>query len=356
MPESAGGNQPDPVEDERKPGRLTGVNGQARTHEPSPLERLVAARQAEKQAQRKRDSRVLALLALVLVVLFGGGAFALVRADPSWLHRGLVRPTASARTPGPTPTASLATPLSPLNVNAPPVDPFAGTPADGWADGAAGITIPAARAHGPYTKAEVRSAYETTRKLLIAANLDWPTLHGGAPTALADLLTQQQRTQFLSGLHTTALNKDGTEQNTRTWVSSFAPGSTKFVTTVIRVHGTMSASTATDSGVAVLRITVDYLFVYAVEPPHDPADWMRIVQQAYGSVDFAQWDDPGGPLEPWYSVGSETAGDRCGSRDGYIHPDFPQGPPDSVQPSGTPRDPYSLATPAASGCQPATRT
>jgi hypothetical protein len=73
----------------------------------------------------------------------------------------------------------------------------------------------------------VRSAYETTRKLLIAANLDWPTLHGSAPTALAGLLTQQQRAQFLSGLHTTALNKDGTEQNTRTWVSSFAPGSTR---------------------------------------------------------------------------------------------------------------------------------
>jgi hypothetical protein len=26
---------------------------------------------------------------------------------------------------------------------------------------------------------------------------------------------------------------------------------------------------------------------------------MRIVQQQYGTVDFATWDDPGGRLEPW---------------------------------------------------------
>jgi hypothetical protein len=109
-------------------------------------------------------------------------------------------------------------------VNAPPVDPFIGTPANGWADGAAGIIVPAARAHGPYTTAQVRSAYETTRKLLIAGNLDWPTLRGGSPAAFTDLLTKQEQTQFLNGLNNTALDKDGTEKNTRKWVSSFAPG------------------------------------------------------------------------------------------------------------------------------------
>lgn len=43
--------------------------------EPSPLERLVAARQAEKKSQRKKDSRVLAAMALAAVVLIGGGVF-----------------------------------------------------------------------------------------------------------------------------------------------------------------------------------------------------------------------------------------------------------------------------------------
>jgi hypothetical protein len=321
----------------------------------SPLERLVAAKQAEKLAQRKRDSRVLGVLLVVAVVLVGGGVFGLVRADPSLFHKSSARTTPSVLA---APKASLATTRSPLTVNGPPADPFAGSSADGWADGTAGIVIPAARAHGPYTAAEVRSAYDTTRKLLIAENLDPATLRGGAPTAFADLLTSQQRTQFLAGLHTTALDKNGAEENTRTWVTSFAPGSARFLTTVIKVHGTMSAGTATDSGTAVLRITFDYLFAYAVEPPSVPADWMRIVQQRYGYVDFAQWDDPGGPLEPWLIVQGGPAGGQCGERDGYIHPQYPNGPPPSVQPSGSPENPYSLATPALPeyGCHRTTST
>jgi hypothetical protein len=350
MAGKAGGTEPDPGDADSKPGET----GKSRISEPSPLERLVAAHLEEKQAQRKRDSRVLALVLLVLVVFVGGGVFALVRVNPSWLHRASARPASSVR---PTPTAAAVAPLSTDLANRPPADPFAGVPADQWADGAAGITVPGARAHGPYTAAQVRLAYETTRKLLIAGNLDWPTLRGGAPSAFTALLPRSERQQFLSGLHLTALNKDGSEQNTRTWVSSFAPGSASFVTTVIKVHGTMSASTASDSGTEVLRISFDYLFAYAVEPPGHPAEWTRIVQQRYGSVDFAQWD-PGAPFEPWISVGTNSAGVLCGTRDGYLHPDYPQGPPASVQPSGPARDPYSLATtsPAPGSCEAVTRT
>ena len=290
MPGGAGGKEPDP--------------------ELSPLERLVAAKQAERLAQRKRDSRVLVVLLAVAVVLVGGGVFAVVRVDPSLFHQAAAHKTSSAESAQSAqpsaqqvvPKASLGLAQSPLTANGPPADPFAGSPADGWADGAAGITIPAAKAHGPYTAAQVRAAYDTTRKILIAENLDSPTLRGGAPTAFADLLTKQERTLFLTGLTTRALNKNGTEQNTRTWVTSFAPGTTQFVTTVVKVRGTMSARTADDSGTVVLRITFDYLFSYAVEPPGVPADWMRIVQQRYGYVDFGQWDDPGGPLEPWLTV------------------------------------------------------
>lgn len=334
---------------------LTGINGRSPTREPSPLERLVAARETQKRAQRKRDSRVLALLLLALVVLVGGGVFALVRVDPSWLHRAFGPTASSAR---PTPKVPLAVPLSSVSAAGLPADPFGGTPAQGWADGAAGITIPAARAHGPFTAAQVRSAYQMTRKLLIAGNLDWPTLRGGTPSAFADLLPRQERSQFLAGLHARARYKDGSEQNTRVWVSSFAPGRVSFVTAVIKVHGTMSAGTATESGTVVLRIRFDYLFVYAVEPPGDPADWMRVVQQRYGSVDFARWDDPGGPLEPWITVGTNSSGVRCGTRDGYVHPQFPPGPHLSIQPPGRPQDPYSLATgsPAGDGCSPVTRT
>ena len=350
MPDRASGNNPDPEELDRKRRELNEEISTLKTGGLTPLERLVAARQAEKRVQRKRDTRVLTLLGLAAAIIVGGGVFAWVRLAPPSRHHHVsaashvsVAPSASLLA---TPKAPLITPLQSLTSNGPPASPFAGSPASAWADGAAGITIPAARPHGPYTAAEVRSAYETTRELLIAGNLDWPTLRGGPPTAFANLLIKQERAQFQAGLHTTALNKAGFEENTRAWVSSFAPGSTQFVTTVVKVHGTMSAGLATDSGSEVLRIKVDYIFVFAVKQPGDPANWLRVVVQRYGHVDFAQWDDPGGPLEPFYDVSSLTPGGLCGERDGYIHPAFPQGPPPTVQPSGQPVNPYVLATPA----------
>jgi hypothetical protein len=362
MPDGAGEKHPNPQKNDRKPHGLNGQAGKSGINEPSGLERLLAASQLEKRAQRKRDSRVLAVLLVVIVVVAGGGVFALVRFAPaSWRHLASTRPAPSPARP--TPSSTLPTVLSsagsllrPVTANGPPADPFAGSPSDHWADGAAGIVIPAARAHGPYTAAQVKAAYETTRKLLIAANLNWPTLRGGPPTALADLLIKQERTQFLAGLRTTALAKDGTEENTRTEVTSFAPGSTTFVTTVVKVHGTMSAGTATDSGTEVLRITFDYLFVFAVEPPGQPANWERVVEQHYGSVVFTQWDDPGGPLEPWFSSGFFAAGAKCGERDGYIHPDYPQSASSGPTPSGAPKDPYALATSGPNGCQAITGT
>jgi len=346
MPDGGGGNQPGPGAIHRKSRQANERTGKSGTNAPTPLERRLTTREAEKRIQDKRDSRVLALLALVAVFVIGVCVFAWVRFAPPPKHHGAsahVSPSAPSR---------LVTASGRVS------SPFFGSPSYTWADGKAGIRIPHARAHGPYTAAEVRSAYETTRRLLIAGNLNWPTLRGGRPTAFADLLTKQQRQEFLAGLRTTALNKYGTEMNTRTWVSSFAPGSTRFVTTVVKVRGRMSASLATESGTKVLRITLSYDFVYAVEQPGNPSNWLRIVQRQTGAVDFARWDDPGGPLEPWYSVGSGAAGGLCGVRDGYIHPDYPHGPPPSVQPSGRPIKPYALATPSAHayGCRASTGT
>jgi len=332
-------------------------DGAGGNKEPSPLERLVAARQAEKKAQRTKDSVVLTLLVVAVLVIAGGGVATWLRlAPPAWLHHKAAATTAASARP--TAQVKLTTrPVSPVDTNGPPADPFSGTPADHWADGAAGITVPAARAHGPYTAAQVRSAYQTTRTLLIAGNLDWPTLRGGAPKAFEALLVPPERKDFLAGLHTTAVGKDGSEKNTRGWITTFAPGSTTFVTTIVKVRGRMGAGIATVPGGKVLRITVDYLFVYVVEPPGDPADWMRVVQQVTGTVDFARWETQGSSFEPWYSASGSTAGARCDTHDGYIHPDFSTGPPSTVQASGAPVNPYSFATPSpGAGCEATTGT
>jgi hypothetical protein len=280
----------------------------------------------------------------------------------SWLALGARHNAASDTKPdirGAAPTLRSPT-LSPTRASGPPGDPFTGSPADGYADGAAGIAIPAAGAHGPYSAAQVQAAYTEVRKLLIASNLDPTTLRGGSPAAFASLLTAQQRTVFTSDLGKTGLNSDGRLRSTRAWVASFAPGTASLIGPVIKVHGTMSAGIAQDGGREVLRVHLDYVFVYPVEPPGLPADWMRVVARNYSDVDFATWDDPGGALEPWlhqWNYGG-TAGARCGINDGFIHPQYPAGPSSKVKPSGTPIDPYNQTAPPPAGdiCRAATRT
>jgi hypothetical protein len=119
-----------------------------------------------------------------------------------------------------------------------------------------------------------------------------------------------------------------------------------------RLGGLVRAGTTTLIG------TVDYRFVYAVEPPHAPADWMRIVGQVSGYVEFNDWQDPGGAIRPWdVSAFPAEAGARCGMTDGYDHPDYPGGPPLKVQPTGAPVNPYSMNNPPVTGiCQNTTGT
>jgi hypothetical protein len=337
MPDERGQDEID-----RRLRELTEEVGKQRIHEPTALERQKAANRARKRTRGRRTKRILSVLA-ALVVIAGAGTLYYLK------HPHALR---AAATISPTSRPSLATPV----VNDPPANPFAGSPAANWADGADGVVIPSAGSHGPFTAAQVRSAYASTRNLLIAQDLDWPTLRGGFPAAFEHVVPSWYASQFVADLDKTGLNKDGTLRSTRANVTSFAPRTTEFVTQVVKVHGLMTAGTATNSGAEVLRVRFDYLFTYAVEPPGRPYDWMRIVQQQYGYLEFAP-SSMG--VFASSSFDSFTAGGLCGVTDGYIYPDFPQGLSPSVQPSGPAQDPYSLATPAASSgstCRPTTGT
>jgi hypothetical protein len=286
------------------------------------------ARQLRKQGRAARRPRALRATAWTVAIVVLAGAGVLAYQHFANKRGGLAAAISSA--PG----------LSPVQQSdGPPADPFAGTAADRWANGAAGIVMPVAKPVGPFSAAQVVAAYVTTRKLLIAAGLDKQTLLGGAPTAFADLLAPRERAQFLAGLNTRGASKIGQELSTRTWVTSFAPGSADLIGSVIKVHGSMSAQAVHDSGTIALAINVDYVFAYPVEPPGRPGDWMRVLAHQYGSLDFASWDDPGGPLEAWYQGIDGSAGGMCGINDGYIHPDYPIGRVPG--PSGPVINPYS---------------
>jgi hypothetical protein len=256
--------------------------------------------------------------------------------------------------------ASAASTVVPPNPVGPPADPFAGTPADHWADGAAGIVLPAAKPIGPYTESQVKYAYQTTRELLVAGFLDSKTLAGGAPAAFESVLASAQRVWFEQNLDKTGLDSHGVPLSSRSMIMSFPPGSTQLIGNVIKVHGTVSARPANKGG-EELDVTVDYLFTYPVEPPHHPEAWTRVVAEAAWTVAFGNWQGDSSTFAPWINTNDSSgfAGIVCGTTDGYQHPDYPAAaaaPDPSDSPSGAPVDPYVAGQSKPGACQAATGT
>jgi hypothetical protein len=314
---AGGGHQPEDELDRALRALTEGTAGEARFRELSAAERAKAGAAVAKAARKEAEERARAAAAdrkrarrqggsgdaparprgaRIRVAVAVIAAFALAGAGLYTLQR-ISRPVAGGPddshlvTNGPTPstTAGGSPTSAPIPAYEPPADPFAGSPADHWANGAAGIIVPEAAPVGPYTRTQVAAAYATTRKLLIAQNLDPATLRGGSPDAFAALLTSKQRKEFLAGLNKTGRGKDGSPLSTRGWVTSFAPGTTTLMGSVIRVHGTMSARKATNShGDKYLAIDVDYRFVYPVEPPGAPVNWMRVVGELTGTYQLSQ--------------------------------------------------------------------
>jgi hypothetical protein len=298
---------------------------------------------AAPSGDRHRTRSLLTLAAVLALV--GGASYGLSRLGSRSPSRDQVPVTS-----GPVP------PLGPAFTVA---DPFAGSPAERYQDGQAGIVPPAAHPVGGFSAAQVTAAYVVTERMLIAANLDPQTLRGGSPDTFARLLAPQLRSYFIGQLDKIGVDNHGYGRSTRSWVASFAPGSTAFVGDIIKVDGSMEARTAVDSGRHVLRIHFDYLFVYPVQRPGQPQTRMRIVLQQSGDADFAQWNDPGGPLQAWWlpAGAGGAAGARCDVHDGYIHPEFPGSSPDRVHPSGIPVNPYDQKNPPSrAACEAITGT
>jgi len=288
------------------------------------------------RSARRRTRSLLTVVAVLAVLTGAGYALSKLGISPSSPDHGAIGNRQSVLSPA-------------FTIS----DPFAGSPAEHFAAGPAGIVPPVPRAVGEYSAAQVAAAYATTRQLLIAADLDPQTMSGGRPGAFAQLLAPQQRSYFLDGLDKVGVDSRGYTLSTRSWTASFAPGTTALVGRVIKVRGTMAATAAVDSGRRVLRIEFDYFFVYPVQRPGQPSTRMRLVVRNRGEFDFAAWNDHGGSLQPWLMPDTRSyfAGARCDIRDGFIHPEFPANQPDRVQPSGAPVDAYSQSElPSGNAC------
>lgn len=228
-------------------------------------------------------------------------------------------------------------------------DPFAGSPAAGYAEGAKGFEMPKAKALGGLSKKDVAKGLERTRALLAAAFLDRQTLMGGRPAAFIKLLHPDEASWFKKGL-----GRKGAK-STRSWVISFAPKTAEPATGVIKVHGRSKLSAFRKDGRRGVKVATNYLVVYAVRRPGQPATTIRLVVHQRGTV-LVHRDSRG--LVTWIDDwGGSSTPARCDVKDGYVHPMYEDSTRDAERPAGDPIDPYDLERERQKGkCQAARHT
>jgi len=215
-------------------------------------------------------------------------------------------------------------------------NPFEGSPAEKFGNGADAIVIPRARRVGQFSARDVAYAYRVTKKILMAAYLDRRTLMAGHPAAYARALDPEQREIFLK-----LLDHEDQEKNSRSWVVSFAKGEAELVGDVIKVKGSMSARQGKDEeGNPELWIVYSFRFVYAVRKPG--TDKITRVM-AYDKARTEFWrDSPGARLRHWVGDSTEAwyAGVQC-KWDGFLHPLYPGEKDTGAPATGPTMDPFS---------------
>ncbi|MFF3685681.1 hypothetical protein [Streptomyces sp. NPDC002187] len=218
-------------------------------------------------------------------------------------------------------------------------DPFRGSPAVRWADGAAGIVPPEAKAVGGMSKEQVAHALRSTEKVLVAANLDPATLRGERPEEALELLDPLQESG--RGRLEKALREPGERQDPLVMFSRFDPGHVRLVGDVVKTRGRMTFGKGDRSG--EVRVHADYTFVYPLvkaEPGstdvarsvvrrhltfvlYDPAK----VVSTQGKLNVLKWES---------SVGNSA----CGRDAGFYRPQFTEDLVGEPAPSGPAVDPY----------------
>lgn len=216
-------------------------------------------------------------------------------------------------------------------------DPFAGSPAKQWADGAAGIVVPKAKAVGNQSAAKVGQALELTKKLLVESNLDPATLRGEQPTEALALLDPKQD-DVLARLKT-GLRKPDKDHDPLSMFSRFDPAEVRPVGDVVKLRGRMTFEAGAHASVAV---HADYTFVYPVVRTDGTTEVTRTIVRRVLDVELpdpAKYQVTPGKLSVLRY--DESAGNTsCDVYDGFLHPEFSSTEPTTPAPTGATRDPY----------------
>ncbi|MGW2644671.1 hypothetical protein ACWC2T_07080 [Streptomyces sp. NPDC001393] len=239
-------------------------------------------------------------------------------------------------------------------------DPFRGSPAQRWSDGAAAIEVPAAKAAGGMSQEDVALALRRTKEFLVGTNLDPAVLRGGRPDAALALLDPHQP-HTLSDLRRSLRTPDRDHDPLRL-VTRFDPSQVALAGDVVKVRGHMTFSAGAAGEV---RVHADYTFVYPLVRAGGKGDGdvvaRTIIRRDLTMVllDPHKWIATEGKLAV-RSSDSHFYNSECGVYDGYYHPIFPDAAPTGAPATGPAADPYdrskSLADDRHKGCGTVTRT
>ncbi|MFE3518860.1 hypothetical protein [Streptomyces sp. NPDC059166] len=214
-------------------------------------------------------------------------------------------------------------------------EPFRGSPALRWADGARGIELPEARATGGMSKEEVADALDKTRRLLVESNLNPATLRGERPESVLRLLDPHPsgaREQLKDSLSEPSESNDPVML-----VSRFDPDEAEVLGDVVKVRGRMTFKAGEPGSV---KVDADYTFVYALRKTGSDDVARTIVRRRMTAVmyDPERWDATPGKIT-LQTYESSVGNTECDVYDGFLHPWF-DGDDHATAPGDELVDPY----------------
>lgn len=222
-------------------------------------------------------------------------------------------------------------------------EPFRGSPAASWANGAAGITVPKAGAVGWMSAAEVKRALARSRDFLVASSLDRGVLGGERPEKAIALINPHQKD--VQKLLESAFRTPGEKNDPLLLFSRFQSSRTHLVGDVVKTRGRLIYR---EGKHGALQVTADVTFVYPVTRADAGGDDNEIVRTIVRRELVLSWDDPDKVItEPGtFSIASykyDMTNGGCGAPTGYFTPPF--GTDRRADKAGTEVDPYDRSAP-----------
>ncbi|MEF9881059.1 hypothetical protein [Streptomyces sp. P9-A4] len=240
-------------------------------------------------------------------------------------------------------------------------EPFRGSPAARWANGAAGITVPAARATGWMSEAQVAQALRRSRDFLVASSLDPAVWRGERPARATALLNPHQRD--VQDYLKTSFEAPSEENDPLLLFSRFDPARARVAGDVVKTRGRISYGQGERGA---LQVTTDVTYVYPVTRGTAGGD--EIARTIVRREIVLNWDDPSKIITQPGTVSlvsykTHMTNGGCDDHTGYFAPEFDSDRPAEGATEGGTVDPYDRARPmdeltgaADGGCGTASRT